>query len=150
MMVLRIGFKSTFLIPAESQCHNTATSLFYTARVFVLFSIAAWVFIIIGYIIPFCIIAIMLRRNGYLPPDQGQYQQQQQQQRQQQLQQQPFGLFPLRARTGAPPTCIDQMKIIRLEDFGEEYPRECCVSFKQYIISLAICFYIIFVRVMKW
>jgi len=116
MLVLRIGINSIFLHEG-SECPHTATKLFNTTRVFVVMSVAAWFLILFGYLIPFCIVAVMLTRNGYSPAAEFN-------------QHGPnFGVFPLSNTTNcAPPGCIDRLKILRLEDFDEEYPRECCVS----------------------
>eukprot|EP00979_Chaetoceros_neogracilis_P009494 scaffold2154_cov283-Chaetoceros_neogracile.AAC.40 len=118
MLVLRVGVFSVFLT-AESQCPQTATKLFNTTRVFVSISIAAWLLVLFGYLIPFCVVAILLTRNGYSPEtelNQGSRQN---------------IVVPLsNASNGAPPGCIDKLKAVTLEDFGENenFPNECCVS----------------------
>lgn len=116
MIVLRIGVTSVFLT-RDSTCPETADNLFKTTRVFVTISVIAWLLILFGYLIPFCVVAILLTRNGYSPAneddDHGPN----------------FGVFPLpNTNNGAPPHCITLLKTVRLEDFGEDYPRECCVS----------------------
>lgn len=114
MIVLRIGIASVFLTH-ESSCPKTATTLFNTTRVFVTISVIAWLLILFGYLIPFCIVAIMLTRNGYSPGGED---------NQQGLN---FGVFP-DTTNGAPSNCIRLLKTICSKDLGEEHPKECCVS----------------------
>ena len=118
MLVLRVGVFSVFLTK-ESQCPQTATKLFNTTKVFVSISIAAWLLVLFGYLIPFCIVAILLTRNGYSPEielRQGSRQN---------------IVVPLsNANNGAPPGCTDMLKVVTLEDLeqNENFPNECCVS----------------------
>jgi hypothetical protein len=118
MLVLRLGISSIFLSEG-SQCPNTAKKLFNTTRIFVSITIAAWLLVLFGYLIPFCIVAILLTRNGYSPAveqNQGSTRQN-------------YGVFPLsHVHNGAPPSCIDRMKSLTVEEFREDFPRECCVS----------------------
>ena len=109
MLVLRMGISSVFLT-RESTCPQTATNLFNTTRVFVTMSVTAWLLILFGYLIPFCIVAMLLTRNGYSPATEDN-------------QHGPnFGVFPLPdTNNGAPPNCITLLKTVRLEDFGEDY-----------------------------
>jgi len=119
MLVLRLGITSIFLNEG-SQCPHTAKKLFNTTRVFVSISIAAWLLVLFGYLIPFCIVAILLTRNGYSPASE---------QSQGSTSRQNFGVFPLsHVSNGAPPRCIDRMKSLSVEEFREDFPRECCVS----------------------
>jgi hypothetical protein len=118
MLVLRLGISSIFLNEG-SQCPYTAKKLFNTTRIFVSITIAAWLLVLFGYLIPFCIVAILLTRNGYSPA----LEQNQGSNRQN------FGVFPLsNVHNGAPPSCIDRMKSLSVEEFREDFPRECCVS----------------------
>jgi hypothetical protein len=117
MLVLRLGITSIFL-QEGSQCRYTATKLFNTTRIFVSISIAAWLLVLFGYLIPFCIVAMLLTHNGYSPASE-----------QNQGSRHNFGVFPLsNVNTGAPPICIDRMKTLSIEDFRDNFPRECCVS----------------------
>jgi hypothetical protein len=34
--------------------------------------------------------------------------------------------------TGAPSGCIDQMQLLRMEDFPDDYPRECCICMEDF------------------
>jgi hypothetical protein len=116
MMVLRIGVSSVFL-NRSSTCAQTAASLFKTTRVYVSISLAAWLLILFGYLIPFCVVAIMLTRNGYSPGAEHDQRNQN------------FGVFPLpNSNNGAPSNCITLLKTLRLEELREDHPRECCVS----------------------
>ena len=116
MLVLRIGISSVFLSHG-SECARTASKLFNTTRVFVSISIAAWMLVLFGYFIPFCIVAVMLTRNGYSPASEDDQNGRN------------FGVFPLsNVNNSAPSICIDLLGTLRLEDFSEDYPRECCVS----------------------
>ena len=114
MIVPEIGISSVFLT-RESTCPQTATNLFNTTRVFVTISpgVTAWLLIRFGYLIPFYIIAILLTRNGYSPATEDNQHGHN------------FGVFPLPdTNNGAPPNCITILKTaVRLEDFGEDYPR---------------------------
>lgn len=118
MLVLRLGITSIFLSEG-SQCPHTAKKLFNTTRIFVSITIAAWLLVLFGYLIPFCIVAILLTRNGYSPAveqNQGSTRQN-------------YGVFPLsHVHNGAPPSCIDRMKSLTVEEFRDDFPRECCVS----------------------
>jgi hypothetical protein len=111
MLVLRMGISSVFLT-RESTCPQTATNLFNTTRVFVTMSVTAWLLILFGYLIPFCIVAMLLTRNGYSPVTEDNQHGHN------------FGVFPLPdTNNGAPPNCITLLKTaVRLEDFGEDYP----------------------------
>jgi len=118
MLVLRLGVQSVFMTE-ESLCPHTAKKLFNTTKVFVSISIAAWLLVLFGYLLPFCLVAILLTRNGFSPEtelNQGTGQN---------------IVVPLPNRnSGAPPGCIDMLKAVTLEDFGENFPNECCVSLK--------------------
>lgn len=129
MLVLRLGVQSVFMTE-ESLCPHTAKKLFNTTKVFVSISIAAWLLVLFGYLLPFCLVAILLTRNGFSPEtelNQGAGQN---------------IVVPLSNRnSGAPPGCIDKLKAVTLEDFDENFPNECCVSLKiVYIISWKFMF----------
>ena len=122
MLVLRLGVQSAF-ITEGSLCPETAKKLFNTTKVFVSISIAAWLLVLFGYLLPFCLVAILLTRNGFSPEtelNQGAGQN---------------IVVPLSNRNScAPPGCIDKLKVVTLEDFDESFPNECCVSLKSYAI----------------
>jgi hypothetical protein len=128
MVVLRIGVHSVF--SEGTTCPETAPDLFQTSVVFVSLSISAWMTIILGYLGPFCFVAIMLTRNGYSPsvdinghdtnpgiP----------------------GVFPsMYNSNGAPADCIDRLRVISLERFPEEYPKDCCICMNDFVTGEAI------------
>ena len=122
MLVLRLGVQSVFMTEG-SMCPQTAKKLFNTTKVFVSISIAAWLLVLFGYLLPFCLVAILLTRNGFSPEtelNQGAGQN---------------IVVPLSNRNScAPPGCIDKLKAVTLEDFDESFPNECCVSLKSYEI----------------
>lgn len=120
MLVLRMGINNTFL-DQGSTCPLTSKKLFNTTRVFVSISLSAWLFILLGYLIPFCVVAVLLTINGYSPaaelnpnaPN--------------------FGVFPIgNSGSAAPAGCIDRMKHIKLEDFPGDYPTECCICLTEF------------------
>ena len=124
MAVLRMGIGSVF--NENTTCADTASDLFHTSVVFVSLSISAWMTIILGYLGPFCFVAIILTRNGYSPtandntnnnnPAGNAF----------------GGVFPSmygNTSNGAPPDCINRLRVVLLEEFPPEYPKECCVSF---------------------
>lgn len=119
LLVLRMGIQSVF-IDDESTCRRTAPELYQSSTAFVSLSIAAWSTIILGYLIPFCVVATLLTVNGYTPssdlPRDGSSI--------------PFTLFPV--SMGAPPTCVDELPIVMLEDFPAHYPMECCICMENF------------------
>lgn len=131
MAVLRMGIRSVF--NENTTCADTASDLFRTSVVFVSLSISAWMTIILGYLGPFCFVAIILTRNGYSPtandhtndgnPGANTI----------------SGVFPSmygNTSNGAPPDCINRMRVVLLEEFPLEYPKECCVSFSSFILTI--------------
>lgn len=130
MLVLRMGINSVFTT-RNVTCVRTAPELFQTSRVFISLSLAAWTTIIVGYFGPFCVVAVLLTRNGYNPardanvgnggsdgsvngsavgiPG-------------------VTGVFPSPyGNAGAPSECIEQMRVVLLEEFPTEYPKDCCI-----------------------
>lgn len=123
MLVLRLGISSIFLSEG-SQCPYTAKKLFNTTRIYVSITISAWLLVLFGYLIPFCIVAILLTRNGYSPA----------MEQQDQGASQNFGVFPLtHANSGAPPGCIERMKTLSVEDFRDDFPKECCICMSEFV-----------------
>ena len=107
-----------------STCPKTAPELYQSAAVFVSLSIAAWSTIVLGYLVPFCFVATLLTWNGYTPSADT---------NRERVGTQAGvgfgGVFPAAySSSGAPPGCIDQLRTVMLEEFPEDYPRECCVS----------------------
>ena len=119
ILVLRTGIKSVFMEEGTT-CRDTASELFHSSTVFVILSIAAWATIILGYLVPFLVVASLLTWNGYTPtsdanPDGAG----------------PFSVFP--GAMGAPPGCVDQLRVVVLEDFAEDYPQECCICMEDFV-----------------
>ena len=114
-----------FLQPS-STCSETAPELFASGRSFVCLSIAAWIMILLGYLVPFCFLAVILSHSGGRNSSTG-----------------VAGLVAPGAgmngdwrnvwnnvpgrNLGAPSECMDLLDIILLHDFPEEYPKDCCV-----------------------
>ena len=117
MLVLHIGVNAVLLTPQNSQCESTATELYRSSRVFVLVSLIAWVIIIVGYLIPFFVVAFLLTRNGYSPTNDARDRN--------------FSVFPLSSygRNAAPPDCIDRLKVVSIDELRPHDTKECCVSY---------------------
>jgi Ring finger domain len=120
LLVLRLGVNSTINPPSSSLCHETAPRLFHASLAFVSLTIAVWATIICGYAIPFVIVAILLTVNGYNPytaafsnaPSNG-------------TSGTSFPVMPTAfANTGAPPGCVDQLRIRSMDDWPST---ECCI-----------------------
>ncbi len=130
MLVLRLGIRSVYR-SGDSTCSNTAPEFFFATFIFVSLSLAAWATIILGYLVPFCFVAVLLTRNGYFPnaettstPGAG------------------VGVggprvgmrigtivsFPNTYSNPAPPGCIDRLRVVLLDEFPDSFPKECCVS----------------------
>ena len=122
LLVLRLGIRSVFVEP--STCKETAPQLFNASTAFVSLSIAAWATIVCGYVLPLCIVAALLTYNGYNPSasamegGEGNATQ---------------AVFPAAySTTGAPPWCIDEMQTVRMSDFSDDFPRECCICMEDF------------------
>jgi hypothetical protein len=122
LLVLRLGIRSVFL-ENDTTCQESATELFNTSAVFVSLSLAAWTTILCGYLLPFCVVAALLTYNGYNPSahinqdDHGASQ----------------AVFPAAySTTGAPAGCVDQLRLLRMEDFPDDYPHECCICMEDF------------------
>jgi hypothetical protein len=118
-LVLRMGVLAVFFSDDET-CSVTAPELYQATTAFITLSLAAWSTIILGYLVPFCFVAILLTRNGYSPGAEngggggsGNV----------------FPIAPIAyGSSGAPPETIDQLRVVLLDEFPEAYPKECCVS----------------------
>ena len=120
LLVLRLGVRSVFT-NGDATCRDTAPELFNASTAFVSLSLAAWATIICGYLLPFFVVAALLTCNGYDPASH----------------QTAVGatqpVFPAAyATTGAPPGTIDLLTELRVEDFPEDYPRECCICMETF------------------
>jgi hypothetical protein len=127
LLVLRLGINSVFL-DADTTCKQSAPELFQSSAAFVSLTIAAWSTIVLGYLVPFCCVATLLTWNGYTPS----------------LDAQPrgggpnpFTVFPS-ALSGAPPGCVDQLRIVLLEEFPDDYPIECCICMEDFVSNEVI------------
>ena len=124
LLVLRLGIRSVFF-EDDSTCHETAPELYQPSAVFIILSISAWSIVVLGYLVPFCFVAMLLTWNGYTPASD------------RELANDtagvaamgPFGgVFPAAySNAGAPPGCMDQLRVVLLEEFPEDYPQECCI-----------------------
>ena len=125
LLVLRIGITSVYIDGQrpESTCHLTAPELFNSSFVFVTLTLLAWATIILGYLIPFCVVAVLLTWNGYNPgesvnearvtgPVSG-------------------GVFGVNA---APPDCIELLHQVHLGEMGENCPQECCICMEDFLM----------------
>ena len=123
--VLRIGVKGVYFSP-ESTCPDSAPEFFSATAAFVTLSLAAWSTIVVGYLFPFCFVAIILTRNGYSPSadiEGGE----------EAINAAIPGVFPnYHANSGAPPGCIDRLQVIMLHEFPDDYPRECCICMSDF------------------
>ncbi|KAG7346478.1 ring finger domain containing protein [Nitzschia inconspicua] len=116
-LVLRTGIQSVFM-NHDATCRSTAPELFKSSKAFVTLSIAAWSTIVLGYLLPFCIVATLLTLNGYTPPSDNQ------------RDGAAGPVFP--TPMGAPPGCIDQLRNVRLEDLTSESAKECCICMEHF------------------
>jgi hypothetical protein len=127
LMVLRLGLRS--LLDEDATCRNTAPELYNSSAAFVSLSIAAWTTILCGYLLPFCVVAALLTYNGYNPSahtlqdNNGPTQ----------------PVFPAAySTTGAPPGCVDQLPLLRMEDFPDDYTPECCICMEEFDQAAAV------------
>jgi Ring finger domain len=137
LLVLRHGIKHVYYANEQDMsCRSTAPDIFKVSTAFVSLSIAAWAVIILGYLVPFCIVAAMLTLNGYNPNtatvlSDGSS----------------VGgtVFPAAyATTGAPPGCVDQLAVVSSATDGGSVdgsaidiaavvlPGECCICMEAF------------------
>jgi hypothetical protein len=119
LLVLRLGVNSIFLNDATT-CNRTASQLFQVSKAFVSLSIAAWATIILGYLLPFCVVATLLTMNGYSPSSENH------------TGSAPNPFTIISAAMGAPPGCVDELPVVMLEDFPATYPMECCICMENF------------------
>eukprot|EP00980_Cylindrotheca_fusiformis_P018491 scaffold6124_cov122-Cylindrotheca_fusiformis.AAC.10 len=119
LLVLRLGVDS-IVWQEQSTCRDSAPELFQASAAFVYLSSAAWSTILFGYLIPFCSVAIILTWNGYSPSGDSQSQTH-------------YTVFP--TAMSAPPGCVDQLRVVQLEEFPPYYPVECCICMEDFTIS---------------
>lgn len=136
IFVLRLGVRSVFIAPQT--CSATAPELFYTALIFVSISLTAWATILLGYLIPFCFVAVLLTRNGYFPNGDitssrgimggrrarglgtGR------------ISDMVGEVFPNTYQNPAPPGCVEQLRVVLLNEFPNSYQKECCICMSDY------------------
>ena len=133
--VLMIGVQSVFV--TRSTCYTTAPELFYASLVFVCLSLMAWAIIILGYLIPFCFVAMLLTRNGYFPNGGVLSQQGVMGGRRARIGTGRISgivgeVFPNTCSNPAPPECVDRLRVVLLHEFPSSYRKECCVSRLQF------------------
>jgi hypothetical protein len=120
-LVLRMGIRSVF-VSRDVTCGTTAPELFQSGTAFVSLSIAAWSTIVLGYLLPFVIVATLLTLNGYTPGSDN-------------LRDGAAGpVFP--TPMGAPPGCVDQLRKVRLDEL--ESANECCICMEHFSTRDAI------------
>ena len=117
-LVLRMGIQSVF-VKSDAECRTTAPELYKSSTIFVSLSIAAWSTIILGYLLPFCVVATLLTLNGYTPSTDSQ--------------REGGAIFP--TTLGAPPGCVDQLRVVQIEDISSESARECCICMEVFSTS---------------
>ena len=122
LLVLRLGVKSVYI--QESTCHDTATELFQSSKVFVSLTLAAWSLIVFGYLIPFMFVAILLTLNGYTPASDAE--------------RRPTVFPAAYSSTGAPPDTINKLRTVLWEEFPSDYPKECCICMTDFVSGDAI------------
>lgn len=117
LLVLRLGIRSVYT-EGDPNCRSTAPELYNASTAFVSLSIGAWATIICGYLLPFFVVAALLTCNGYNPSS-----------RAHQGGDGPSQpVFPAAySTTGAPSGTIESLNVLRIEDFPDDYPRECCI-----------------------
>lgn len=115
-LVLHLGVDSV-LLEDSSMCRHTAPELFTTSSVFVYLSIMAWSTILFGYLVPFCVVAILLTCNGYAPSSDSQSTNR-------------FTVFP--TAMSAPKGCVDRLRTIKAHEFPPQYPLECCICMEHF------------------
>lgn len=125
LLVLRTGLQSIYFRPEGTMCQYTAPELWRTSEVYVTISFFAWAIILLGYLIPFCFVAIVLTHNGYSPYMEGDGSDTEERRN--------FGLFSTAYSANAAPTAtIDQMQEVSFENFRQEYPKECCICMGEF------------------
>jgi hypothetical protein len=117
MLVLRLGIICIFF--QDGTCEKTAPELFNASAAFISLSIAAWVTILGGYLLPFCVVAAMLTYNGYNPASLDT------------MADMP-AVFPAAySSTGAPAGCIELLPVVQVVCDGD-FPRECCICMEEF------------------
>jgi len=132
LLVLRIGINSVYIDGQrpESRCHLTAPELFQSTFVFVTLVLIAWATVILGYLVPYCFVAVLLTWNGYNPGEPG---------REARVASGAIRGFPgAYGSNAAPPGCVDHMQELHLGEMGEDCPQECCICMEDFRMADAI------------
>jgi len=127
--------RSVFI--SESTCSRTAPELFYASLVFVCLSLMAWAIILLGYLIPFCFVAVLLTRNGYFPDGDIASSRGVMGGRRARIGTGRISgivgeVFPNTCSNPAPPGCVDKLRVVLLNEFPVSYQRECCICMMEY------------------
>mmetsp|Transcript_5501 Transcript_5501/g.12552 ORF Transcript_5501/g.12552 Transcript_5501/m.12552 type:complete len:1076 (+) Transcript_5501:178-3405(+) len=135
MLVLRLGVRSVFI--SESTCSSTAPEFFYVSLVFVCLSLFAWATILLGYLIPFCFVAVLLTRNGYFPNGDIASSRGVMGGRRARIGTGRISgivgeVFPNTYSNPAPPGCVEKLRVVLLHEFLDSYQRECCICMMEY------------------
>ena len=128
ILVLRLGIISVFTPNETPKCSTTAPELFHAGIAFVSLSLAAWVTIIFGYVLPFCVVAVLLTINGYNPHLSSNIHANSSNNAP------AFQFISCGSSTsGAPPGCVDKLSTIELRNLaGTSYPKECCICMESF------------------
>ncbi|KAL7536480.1 hypothetical protein ACHAXR_007191 [Thalassiosira sp. AJA248-18] len=135
MVVLRIGVLSVFV--TKTSCHSTAPELFYASLAFVCLSLMAWATILLGYLIPFCFVAVLLTRNGYFPngdisSSRGVMGGRRARIGTGRISDMVGEVFPNTCSNPAPPGCVERLRVVLLHELPESYQKECCICMAEY------------------
>jgi hypothetical protein len=129
LLVLRLGVECVYAHgqAPDSTCRTTSPELFQASLVFVTLILAAWATLIFGYIIPFCVVASILTRNGYNPSDD------------QNNAGNAGGVFSTtNGNIGSPPGTVEQMQEVDLDVCRDSCPQECCICMEDFCADEAI------------
>ncbi|CAJ1966977.1 unnamed protein product [Cylindrotheca closterium] len=115
LLVLRMGV-DCIVFQDKTTCRNSAPELFQASAAFVYLSSAAWATLTFGYLIPFCVVAILLTWNGYTPSADNQSQNQ----------------FTFPTAMSAPSGTVDRLRGVDFDGFPRYYPTECCICMEKF------------------
>mmetsp|Transcript_30086 Transcript_30086/g.44590 ORF Transcript_30086/g.44590 Transcript_30086/m.44590 type:complete len:602 (-) Transcript_30086:262-2067(-) len=144
VLVLKVGTQSVFFTK-DSTCHITAPEFFTTSRIFITLSLTAWCTILFGYLIPFLFLAFALSRIGYSSRT-DHFQQQQLQMQQLSAHRDRMANINgggnsaavevvLMPGMAAPTGFIDRLRVVKLEEFRDGYPKECCICMGDFTLE---------------
>lgn len=124
ILVLQLGIRN---VVTPNECHTTAPELFHAGVAFISLSVAAWITILFGYAVPFCVVAILLTVNGYNPHTYSMNSSSA-------STTSPFPFISCGyATSGAPPGCVDKLSTIELRNLTDSsFPKECCICMESF------------------